>query len=138
MSGNTILRADSSHTPSLKRSVPFAQYMGLRRICTTIVDFNIQAKGLQTRLVQRGYSRCLLKKAYQKALKRDRNMFLYKTKSPDTNTDVTRCILTFSHQNQTIRSIINKHWSLLTEDPVLSSYVSKFPFHYIQKVRIIA
>lgn len=38
--------------------------------------------------------------------------------------DPTRCILTFSNQHQTIRNIMEKHWFLLKEDPILTNYVA--------------
>lgn len=37
--GNSIIRADSAHTSSLKRSILFAQYLRLRRICSYDSDF---------------------------------------------------------------------------------------------------
>lgn len=125
--GNSILRADSAHPNALKRSIPFAQYLRIRRICRSLEYFNIQAKNLQSRLLLRGYSRSLLKKAYQQALKQDRQELLYKPKGTESPSDFTKCILTFSYQYHTIRDIINKYWFLLTEDPILSSYVAPEP-----------
>lgn len=41
--GNSILRSDSAHPASLKRSMPFAHHLRIRCICSSIVDFQIQA-----------------------------------------------------------------------------------------------
>lgn len=43
--------------------------------------------------------------------------------------------MTYSHQNQSIRSIITKYWQLLTDDPVLSSQVSERPSITYRRVR---
>lgn len=55
--GNSILQATSAHPVPLKRSIPFAQYLHLGRICSTVNDYNMQANLLQRRLLERGYSR---------------------------------------------------------------------------------
>lgn len=107
-------------------SIPFSQYVRIRRICATIEDFNIKTKSLQRILLKCGYSRSLLKKAYHRALLQDRHELLYKPKPSEPSTDTTRCILTFSHQNQSICNT-NKYGPLLTDDPVLSHYVTKNP-----------
>lgn len=127
----TILQATSSHPDPLKRSIPFAQYLRLRRICSTVDYFNILANSLQKRLLERRYSHTLLKKVQKCSLTREQ--LLYKV-PPSTQPvavspkkDQTRCILTYSGQHQSIRSILKKYWFLLTEDPILSQYVAAQP-----------
>lgn len=85
--GNSLLRADSAHPVALKKSIPLAQYMRLRRICASLEDFEIQAGELQKRFLARGYSRTLLKRAYHKAKMEDRHCLLYK--NVDKNARVT-------------------------------------------------
>lgn len=55
--GNTLLHATSAHPKPLVCSIPFAQYLGLRRNCTLESDFRLQANALRKRLLLRGYSR---------------------------------------------------------------------------------
>lgn len=52
--GYTLLHAASSHPPALIRSIPYAQYIRLRRNCRYLADFQKQAKLLQARLLSRG------------------------------------------------------------------------------------
>lgn len=130
MAGNSLLRADSAHSEALKKSIPFAQYMRIRRICTSLDEFDIQAGHLQKRFLARGYSRSLLKRAYKKARSQDRRQLLFKNSEtnvtqPQSSSDITRRIFTFS--NQQIKGIFEKYWFLLTEDPVLSNYVASKP-----------
>lgn len=74
---NSILRAESSHPKASLRSIPFVQYLQIKRICSDSDDFKCQARALQNRLFLRGYSRSLLKKAYNHALKQDRQSLPY-------------------------------------------------------------
>lgn len=62
--GNTLLHASSLHPRPLVRSIPFAQYLRLRRNCTEDGDFYKQANALRTRLLARGYKRTVLRKAF--------------------------------------------------------------------------
>lgn len=41
--GNSLLRYHSAHPIPLKRLIPFAQYLRIRRVCSTIEEFNKQA-----------------------------------------------------------------------------------------------
>lgn len=135
--GNTLLRANSGHPVPLKNYIPSAQYMHLRRICSSIEEFDTQASHLQRRFLERGYSRSLLKRAYHRAREADRHSLLFTNKEkmrsttssigPPAPVEPTRCILTYSAQEQAIRSIIGRYWFLLTEDPVLSHYVTPHP-----------
>lgn len=51
--GNSLLRAESAYPVALKRSIPSAQYMRLRRICTDMGEFKKQAGLLQKRFLAR-------------------------------------------------------------------------------------
>lgn len=125
-------------------------------MCTTTEDFDIQAGQLQVHLLERGYSRSLLKKVYHRARREKRHLLLYrnssvnqttgrsrdtttpKTVTHPTNLEPTGCILTYSSQHHSIRSIIDKYWFLLTEDSILSLlslYVSPKPSVAYQRCR---
>lgn len=64
--GNTLLHADSIHTDSLKKSIPFCQFLRIRRNCTTDEDFQREYDELTTRLLSRGYTKTTLKKAFNR------------------------------------------------------------------------
>lgn len=51
--GNSLL-AESAQPTALKRSIPYAQYMRVRRICTDEDEFKKQAGLLQERFLARG------------------------------------------------------------------------------------
>lgn len=86
----------------------------------------MQAGLLQNRLLERGYSRSLLKKDFNKTSALNRKQLLYRKndKTPDSD---TRCILTFNRDHLKIKTIFQKYWFLLTEDPILGHYFPANP-----------
>lgn len=54
-SGNTILHASSAHPRSLVQSIPFGQYLRLRRNCSSDVCFRQEAGLFYEGLLARGY-----------------------------------------------------------------------------------
>lgn len=65
-SGNTILHASSAHPAPLICSIPYKQYLCLRRNCSTNDNFINQADLSQNRLLARGDPRSLLRKTFNK------------------------------------------------------------------------
>lgn len=83
-------------------------------------------KGLYTRLRFRGYSHTLLKKAYNKASKRDRKDFIFSTKSKDAEEPV-RIITQCSRHFVQLQNIITKFWPLLLADTSAKKYIKSPP-----------
>lgn len=64
-SGNAILHAASSHPAPLVKSIPYSQYVRLKRNCSREFDFEKEVKALQTRLLAKGYSKTCLKEYHR-------------------------------------------------------------------------
>lgn len=125
-SGNTILHGFSLHLAPLIRSIAYAQYLQLRRNCSTDDDFLNQAALLQNRLLARGYSRYLLRKAFNKARLRSRSDLLYKSSSKPP-VHMIKFVTRFCAHESCLRASISRHWHLLAEDQTLSKYVRPIP-----------
>lgn len=54
---NSILHGTSFHPVPLKKSLPISQFSRIRRICSSDVDFQIQADDLEKRFLHRQYKR---------------------------------------------------------------------------------
>lgn len=67
-----------------------------------------------------------MKRAFNKALGRPRNVVLF-PKPKKTDSNVVRFITTYSEQHEQIRSIIQKHWHILSTDPILAKYLGPRP-----------
>lgn len=52
---------------------------------------------------------------------------IFKKKAHNKEDNTTRIIMRYSNEHQEIRKIISKHWSILTEDPILRSLVTPRP-----------
>lgn len=61
--GSTILHATSAHPEPLLESMPYSQFLRLKRNCTRETNFNTAANELYRRLHSLGYSRSLLKRS---------------------------------------------------------------------------
>lgn len=123
-----MLHADSFHPTPLKNSTPFGQYLCLHRNCSDENSFKEEAGKLQDRLLERGYSRSCLRKAFNKAATKSRNDLLFKTQVKQTSDcNKTRLIMCFSKQHKQIRESIQRHWSILTDDLKIQKFVSNTP-----------
>lgn len=126
--GNTVLHADSFHPVPLKNSIPYGQYLRLRRNCSNDSLFIREAQNLQGRLLARGYSRSCLKKAYNQTIRQSQSNLLSKSKSPmSSDSNPTRIAMHYSRQHVAIKNILQRHWNILTDDPKLRHFVSNQP-----------
>ncbi|XP_056387100.1 uncharacterized protein LOC130282654 isoform X1 [Hyla sarda] len=83
-SANTVLHASSAHPTHLIRNIPIGQFLRARRLCSTEQDFEMQARDLEKRFRERGYSNRSIKRAYWRAKKTDRASSLHRTRTNKT------------------------------------------------------
>lgn len=107
--GNKILYATSFHPQPLINSIPYSQYLRIKRNCTDEETFIKEAAKPRDRLLARGYSHASLKRSYKQVLMKPRNALLYTTKRIDTNK--LRIITKFNQQHQ-VKTIIEKYWHI--------------------------
>ncbi|XP_069506974.1 uncharacterized protein [Ambystoma mexicanum] len=110
---NTILRFDSFHPESLRKSIPYSQFLRARRNCTKIEDYKIQANIIEDRLHQRGYPKYLLRQARKRARFQHRDILLEKHSREDITKERLVCAITFNTFHHKIKQSIMKHWHLL-------------------------
>lgn len=118
-SGNGILHPSSFHPKNLIPSIPFGQYLRVRRNCFNESTFKREADNLRTRLIARGYSNKCLKKAFKKATSQTRQQLLYGVKSPKSDDNQIRIITCFSNQQELFKKIVHKYWRVLALDPIV-------------------
>uniref|UniRef100_A0A1B8Y0Y5 Helix-turn-helix domain-containing protein n=1 Tax=Xenopus tropicalis TaxID=8364 RepID=A0A1B8Y0Y5_XENTR len=127
-STNSLLHFSSFHPTPLKRGIPVGQYLRLRRNCTDLDDFKTKAADLRDRFIQRGYPKRWLKRAYKRALDSDRQTLLFANKDSniESKPDI-RCIGTYNNQWPSIKSILQRHWSVLKGDRDLGPILPHVP-----------
>ncbi|OCT78674.1 hypothetical protein XELAEV_18029760mg [Xenopus laevis] len=121
------------HPPKCIDRIPKGQYLRLRRICSTEEEFKKEAYKLYQRFKARGYKTRCLHRAYQNAMSQTREDLLYRpqgtrilgTKQNDQG--YTRLIFTYNDNDEDVRSVIHKHWDILSKDPTMGQLVSPRP-----------
>lgn len=126
-SGHTVLRFHSFHPPALKKSIPYSQYLRLRRNCIDDADFKIHADNLCVRLKERGYTNTTLKQAFQKACGLTRKEALYKKEPVQDAEPMVRFITTYSNQADKIKQIFADNWFLFKDDQIVSQCLTPYP-----------
>lgn len=119
-----MLNATSSHPAPLIASIPYGQYLRLKRNCSEGAHFESEARALRLRLRLRGYSNRCLKIAYLKAKNKDRSALIHDRQTPISG---LRFITRFSGQHKQIRAILEKYWYLLKGDAKVSKHLKDFP-----------
>lgn len=126
LAGNSLLHAGSSHPEKLIRSIPYSQFLRLRRNCTHDVDFQKEADSLCDHLLTRGYSNTCLRKAFNRVKNLNRHHLLYKPRQDKSSTS-TRIITKYNRQHAKLRSIYNKYWYLLAADQKVCKFIGSHP-----------
>ena len=82
-----FLHYNSEHPKLLKDSIPYSQTLRIKRICSTITDFQYFATELKNKFTDKGCSSNLLDKNISRVKNLDRREILKeKTKTPSTET----------------------------------------------------
>uniref|UniRef100_A0A8C5M1L9 Reverse transcriptase domain-containing protein n=1 Tax=Leptobrachium leishanense TaxID=445787 RepID=A0A8C5M1L9_9ANUR len=118
---NSLLNWTSFHPKPLRLGIPYGQYLRLKRICSSNIEYEKQAKILQKNFKEKGYPNRVLKQAYQKAAYHSRDTLLQDTPKNDSNR--IRCIGNYDTGNNTVKNIMDRYWPLLTLDPHLKESV---------------
>lgn len=121
--GNSILHASSFHPQPLISSIPYSQYLSMRRNCTDDTVFKKEANILRTRLRARGYSNTCLRKACKRVCAQTREDVLYNPSSKRNKPNTISIITKFSNQHLAIKRVIAKYWHMLTMDPLIGPFV---------------
>ena len=111
---NSYLRYDSAHPPKCKESIPYSQFLRIKRICKEQTDFETNLEMKKTEFREKGYPTRILNNA-EKAIRELERSNLLKTnaknKAPLENTVV---LTTTYHQGeQYVPRTMKKNWDIL-------------------------
>lgn len=141
--GNTLLHAKRFHPPHTITSLPYGEFLRIRRAYSS-EDLKIHQNAATLRFLERGYNLKKLETAKNKANKKDRQIILIQEPSAGTATgieasketsNVTSCrmITTYSKQAQVIKSIIKKQWPIIMTNASLKQILPDSPTFTFQK-----
>ena len=107
------LNFHSEHPLNLKRSIPYSQFLRLKRIHSES-QFLIQSQiNLYWFFIWRDYPHELILEAWQKTNKVNRESLLDDTRDKKETKSPLMFITTYNSANPNFREIISKHWSFL-------------------------
>ena len=117
---HSYLLYSSSHLNHTKRSIPFSQFLRLRRLCSEDEDFHTKSLEMRDFFVQRGYPTSLLDTAFSKASQIPRSETLTNPVTNVTENNQIPLVLTFHPFNFKVRDMIRKNFHFLKNDPETS------------------
>ena len=116
----------SSHPKSTLNSIPYSQFLRLRRICSDDVDFESKANDMASFFVQRDYPNNIVLSALERVRQIPRSVTITPAISlDDENRPVV--ILTHHPHNFPIKRILKENWSILQDSPKVGSIFSNPP-----------
>ena len=121
---HSYLLFTSNHPSSTKCSIPYSQFLRLRRICTSESDFLSQARIMTTFFEKRGYSKQICHSALEKAHSICRSDALSPAEPNVSPSERPILVLTYHQHNLPVKKILQKHFWMLQSDPAL---VNIFP-----------
>ena len=126
---HSYLNYNSSHPASTCKSIPFSQFLRLRRLCSDPLDFEEKASEMSQFFLTRNYPADIVTSALAKAKLISRPQSLSKADNPtsQTNTDRPVAVLTHHPHNIPIRHILLKHWDILQLSNKVGSIFSHKP-----------
>ena len=111
---HSYLLYSSSHSSHVKNSIPYCQFLRLRRLCSDDSDFSLKSEEMCNFFNKRGYPASVVQAGHHRAQQIDRQSAL-QTSQRDNN-DRIPFTLTFYPHNHAVKSIILKNFKLLQND----------------------
>ena len=105
----------SSHPSHVKNSIPYSQFLRLRRLCSDDSDFSNKSKEMCQFFEKRGYPASVIQAAHHRAQQIDRQSAL-QTSQKEKN-DRIPFTLTFHPYNNPVKAIILNNFKILQNDP---------------------
>ena len=111
---NSYLKYDSAHPPKCKESLPYSQFLRIKRICKRDDDYQKHLRDKTKEFKDKGYPDGILKKAEQKVLEQDRKSTLEKKEKVE-QTDKEKIYLTTTYREgyRFVLNIVKKNWDIL-------------------------
>ena len=105
------LHRKSEHPESLKRNIPLAEALHLRRICTADKEYQLNCNELRKKLTERGYKGQEKNEITQRIQTFDRKVLLKEKEKKKTNGVLL--IFTYNRTLPTVKKVVTNNWNLL-------------------------
>ena len=125
----------SSHPRHTLNSIPFSQFLRLRRLCSDDIDFNHQCDLMRSFFLNRNYPTDVVSRALTKVCSISRESALT-PKNRDSNNRIPFTV-NFHPVNLGIKQIIHNNFKLLTSDSETSAIFDQPPLFSFKRDRSI-
>lgn len=116
----------SNHPLFMKNSIPFSQFLRLRRICSVESDFHKQIQIMSKFFLSQGYPDFIIDRASEKVTKIDRTVSLQTRPKQDPH-DRPICIIPYHPNTRKARNIIMNNWNTLKYDSSVGDFFACSP-----------
>ena len=132
---HSYLNFSSSHPSSCKSSIPYSQFLRLRKICGENDDFDIEATKMETFFVGRGYPNDLIRRGRERATTRSWAEILEGNAGNNTANDRVPLVTTFHPTNLDACKIISRNLSILHDDITTNNILRKPPLKAFRRAK---
>jgi len=115
-----------SHPSHVKNSIPYSQFLRLRRLCSDDSDFSLKSEEMCNFFNKRGYPASLVQAGHHCAQQIDRQSAL-QTSKKENNERIPFTLTFHPHTDHAVKSIILKIFKLLQNDPDTGRIFSQPP-----------
>ena len=123
---HSYLLYSSSHPSHVKNSIPYSQFLRIRRLCGDDSDFSLKSEEMCNFFDKRGYPASVVQAGHHRAQQIDRQSSLQKPQKE--NDDTMPFTLRFHPYNHAVKSITLKRFlKLLQNDPDTGRIFSQPP-----------
>ena len=112
---HTYLHYRSAHPRHNKKSLPYSQFLRLKRICTKEKDFIHHSQMISFHFVRRGYPKRLIQSEFLRVCQLNRrDLLTQQFVKRKTDDETVFLITTFNPGFNDVRDLIKKNWGILT------------------------
>ena len=132
---HSYLNFSSSHPSSCKSSIPYSQFLRLRKICSENDDFESEANKMETFFGARGYPNDLIRRGRERASIKSRAELLENNAGNNIANDRAALVTTFHPMNQDACKIISGNFKILHDDSMTNNIFRKPPLMAFRRAK---
>ncbi|KAL9976434.1 hypothetical protein ACROYT_G013734 [Oculina patagonica] len=118
-----------------KSSIPYSQFLRLRKICSENDDFESEANKMETFFEARGYPNDLIRRGRERASIKSRAELLENNSGNNTANDRVPLVTTFHPMNQDACKIISGNFKILHDDSTTNNIFRKPPLMAFRRAK---
>ena len=138
MDSHSYLHFQSAHPLHMKKSLPYSQFLRVKRICSKESDFLRHSAILLAHFLCRGYPLELILENWEKVqgISREEALEPNPKKLNEDEETIFFLITTFNPKNDQLRDIVIKNWDILKRSSVTKNCPRKKSFSATENVQI--